>query len=178
MITLLRYFRQGKCSGYKSKLKKVVYRSFCKIIGIIHERLADVWVLQLLVIFIIYSFYVSYRELCYLYNEKSYFQINTVLAVLWHVIRFQSLNDNAFVKNHKSVSNHEFLFLLLSILLQIFSSNLSFLFKFECFSLCMLSHLDSVHGLQPSSSCPWNFPGKNTGMGCHFPLQGIFLTQG
>ena len=26
--------------------------------------------------------------------------------------------------------------------------------------------------------CPWNFPGKNTGVGCHFLLQGIFLTQG
>ena len=23
----------------------------------------------------------------------------------------------------------------------------------------------------------WNFPGKNTGVGCHFLLQGIFLTQ-
>jgi hypothetical protein len=26
--------------------------------------------------------------------------------------------------------------------------------------------------------CPWDSPGKNTGMGCHFLLQGIFLTQG
>ena len=26
--------------------------------------------------------------------------------------------------------------------------------------------------------CPWNFPSKNTGAGCHFLLQGIFLTQG
>ena len=26
--------------------------------------------------------------------------------------------------------------------------------------------------------CPWNFPGKNTGVGCHFLLQGVFLTQG
>ena len=26
--------------------------------------------------------------------------------------------------------------------------------------------------------CPWYFPGKNTGAGCHFLLQGIFLTQG
>ena len=25
--------------------------------------------------------------------------------------------------------------------------------------------------------CQWDFPGKNTGMGCHFLLQGIFLTQ-
>ena len=32
----------------------------------------------------------------------------------------------------------------------------------------------------PGSSvlCPWDFPGKNTGMGCHFLLQGIFPTQG
>ena len=26
--------------------------------------------------------------------------------------------------------------------------------------------------------CPWNSPGRNTGMGCHFLLQGIFRTQG
>ena len=26
--------------------------------------------------------------------------------------------------------------------------------------------------------CPWNFPGKNPGVGCHVLLQGIFLTQG
>ena len=26
--------------------------------------------------------------------------------------------------------------------------------------------------------CPWNFPGKNTGMGFHFLLQGIFPAQG
>ena len=27
-------------------------------------------------------------------------------------------------------------------------------------------------------SLPWNFPGKSTGVGCHFLLQGIFPTQG
>ena len=26
--------------------------------------------------------------------------------------------------------------------------------------------------------CLWNFPGKSTGVGFHFPLQGIFPTQG
>ena len=26
--------------------------------------------------------------------------------------------------------------------------------------------------------CPWDFLGKNTGVGSHFLLQGIFLTQG
>ena len=25
--------------------------------------------------------------------------------------------------------------------------------------------------------CPWDFPGKNTGMGCQFLLQNIFPTQ-
>ena len=30
----------------------------------------------------------------------------------------------------------------------------------------------------PGSLCPWDSPCKNTGMGCHALLQGIFLTQG
>ena len=34
------------------------------------------------------------------------------------------------------------------------------------------------HGLQPARFlCPWDSPSKNTGVGCHFLLQGIFLTQ-
>ena len=33
-------------------------------------------------------------------------------------------------------------------------------------------------GLQPTRFlCPWDSPGKNTGVGCHFLLQGIFPTQ-
>ena len=35
------------------------------------------------------------------------------------------------------------------------------------------------HGLQPTGlPCPWDFPGKNPGAGCHFLLRGIFPTQG
>ena len=35
------------------------------------------------------------------------------------------------------------------------------------------------HGLQPARLlCPWDSPGKNTGVGDHSLLQGIFLTQG
>ena len=35
------------------------------------------------------------------------------------------------------------------------------------------------HGLQPTRLLrPWDSPGKNTGVGCHFLLQGIFSTQG
>ena len=37
-----------------------------------------------------------------------------------------------------------------------------------------------THGLYKAfhAPCPWDFPGKNTGVGCHSLLQGIFLTQG
>ena len=35
------------------------------------------------------------------------------------------------------------------------------------------------HGLEPPRLLrPWDFPGKSTGVGCHFLLQGIFPTQG
>ena len=35
------------------------------------------------------------------------------------------------------------------------------------------------HGLQPARIlCPWDSPGKNTGVGCQFHLQGIFPAQG
>ena len=35
------------------------------------------------------------------------------------------------------------------------------------------------HRLQPSRLlCPWDFPGKKTGLGCHVLLKAIFLIQG
>ena len=49
---------------------------------------------------------------------------------------------------------------------------------------CVLSHAvvsNSLppHGLQSTRLlCPWNFPGKNTHVGCHSLLQGMVLTQG
>ena len=47
---------------------------------------------------------------------------------------------------------------------------------------CILSPVRLLirpHGLKPTTlSCPWDFPGKNAGVGGHFLLQGIFLTQG
>ena len=41
--------------------------------------------------------------------------------------------------------------------------------------MCALSYLILFN---PRLLCPWDFPGKNTGVGCQFLLQGIFLTQG
>ena len=46
-------------------------------------------------------------------------------------------------------------------------------------SRSVISDTLQPHGLQPTRlPCPWNFPGKFTGLGCHFLLQGIFPTQG
>ena len=50
--------------------------------------------------------------------------------------------------------------------------------------LLLVSHrpcpaLLGPHGLQPARLlCPWGFPGKNAGVGCHFLLLGISLTLG
>ena len=46
-------------------------------------------------------------------------------------------------------------------------------------SCSVISNSLQPHGLEPARLlCPWNFPGKNTGVGCHFLLQGIFPIQG
>ena len=41
-----------------------------------------------------------------------------------------------------------------------------------------LSSCASFYFFQLTLFYPWGSPGKNTGVGCHFLLQGIFLTQG
>ena len=51
------------------------------------------------------------------------------------------------------------------------------------FCCCLVAKLCPIlfrpYGLQPTwILCPWDFPGKNTGVGCHFLLQGVFPTQG
>ena len=46
-------------------------------------------------------------------------------------------------------------------------------------SRSVVSEFLQLHGLQPARLlCSWDSPGKNTRVGCHVLLQGIFLTQG
>ena len=46
-------------------------------------------------------------------------------------------------------------------------------------SLSVVSDSLWPHGLQPARLLhPWDSPGKDTGVGCHFLLQGVFPTQG
>ena len=42
----------------------------------------------------------------------------------------------------------------------------------------MSDSCDPMDSSLPRLLCPWNSPGKDTGVGCHFLLQGIFPTQG
>ena len=54
-----------------------------------------------------------------------------------------------------------------------------FLKKSESVSHSVMSDSSRPHGLQPARLlCPWNSPGKNTSVGSHSLLQGIFPTQG
>ena len=65
--------------------------------------------------------------------------------------------------------------LLISSTRQIYSAP-SALVLFSCYGVS--SSLDPP-GLQPTCLfCPWYFPGKNAGVGCHFLLWGIFPIQG
>ena len=46
-------------------------------------------------------------------------------------------------------------------------------------SQSVVSNSLRTHRLYPTRLlCPWDFPGKNTGVSCHFLLQSIFPTQG
>ena len=43
----------------------------------------------------------------------------------------------------------------------------------------LMKRMPFMEPIQPARLlCPWDSPGKNTGEGCHFFLQGVFLTQG
>ena len=48
-----------------------------------------------------------------------------------------------------------------------------------CVNHSVVSDSLRSHGLYPSRLlCPWNSPGKDTGVGCYSPLHQIFLIQG
>ena len=52
------------------------------------------------------------------------------------------------------------------------------LFVASCSVTSVLSDSLQSHGPWPTRIlCPWDSPGKNTGMGCYSLLQGIFPTQ-
>ena len=76
--------------------------------------------------------------------------------------------DNAFMENDKN-------------LLQSLPPPYTKINQNRCVYGCMLSCVQlfaTARTVADRLICPWYFPGKNTGVGCHFLFQGIFLTQG
>ena len=70
-----------------------------------------------------------------------------------------------------SVGSTQFFFSLLTVL----KSGL----VRESVNHSVMSNSSRPHRPQPARIlCPWNSPGKNTGVGCHSVLQGILPTQG
>ena len=47
-----------------------------------------------------------------------------------------------------------------------------------CVPVKLLSHIWLCNPWTARLLCPWNYPSKNTGVGCHALLQKIFLAQG
>ena len=73
------------------------------------------------------------------------------------------------------------------VVIRYISSHFKSVFELVCMCACSFTCVhaqlcsDSLQplGLQPARVLsPQNFPGKNTGVGCHFLLHGIFLMEG
>ena len=107
-----------------------------------------------------------------------------------HKLKSKSIPRHFFLSLWNQASQTPIDTCLFSLILQLLVMNIYFVMpkitynsaKTQGSILCVCSILsDSVglHGLQLTRLLhPWDFPGKDTGMGCHFRLQGIFLTQG
>ena len=68
---------------------------------------------------------------------------------------------------HSSVSEHLGYFFYLQI------------WAFPKLACSVVFEFGKCHGQRSLAVySPWDFPGENTGVGCHFLLQGIFLVQG
>ena len=83
------------------------------------------------------------------------------LTVISHVFQIKRLPFSEFQFPHLSkVENHQ---------------------RLLCCCCCLVIQCPTPwqpQGLQPTRLlCPWDFPGRNTGVGCRFLLQGIFSTQ-
>ena len=70
----------------------------------------------------------------------------------------------------------EVIYIIFSISVNHFSKNMCVHAKSLQSWLTLCDPMDC--SLQWSSLCPWDSLGKNTGVGCHALLQGIFPTQG
>ena len=77
-------------------------------------------------------------------------------------------------QDHVYIQRLGFRFILCSQIILALKLNSSTLGRKRKWSLSVISNSLWPHGLLPARLLhPWNFPGKDTGMGCHFLLQGL-----
>ena len=108
------------------------------------------------------------------------FPLCFLLGVLWIQV-FESLIQVNFCEGCQLVIQFHFFVCSYLVLPMPFIgvTVLSPLSILESVSRSVVSDILRLHGLQPSRLlCPRNSPAMNTGVGCHFLLQGIFPTQG
>ena len=122
-------------------------------------------------------------------NSRSQFCVNWIANLLAASLKTKSsfilpcfISDHVhFITKTSTFVFCYFLYwgLLLSILPFTFKSSISYTGWWWCLVAQSCPTLLWPHGLWPARLlCPRDFPGKNTGMRCHFLLQGIFPTQG
>ena len=98
-------------------------------------------------------------------------QLPLFTLIICEVVYYSGLVTNNLIVHPKST-----ICLLVDYLLLEFGQGASLMFVYVC---SVVSDSLQPHGLQPARLlCLRNFSGKNTGVGCHFLLQGIFPTQG
>ena len=119
------------------------------------------------------------------------FIINCSKAILLHSF-YQLINNSQSNSSiHSQLDSEECLSIHLHLSFISYSnatkSDLYFLISpvlllLDTYSMCACSVMSNSlqpHGLQPTRfCCPWNFPGKNIVVGCHFLLQGLSPIQG
>ena len=95
---------------------------------------------------------------------------------IWVVSRF------TFITNNVARSNLEYIYWVtykISFVVYTVTEILRSLYESESVSHSVVSDSLIPHGREPARLlCACNSPGKNTGVGYHFLLQRIFLTQG
>ena len=117
-------------------------------------------------------------------QESEFLNFYSPLVFYGHVSQ-KALHKNQHITGLLEIQPHASINIS-SVITQVRSRNLGFpssLRPRQIMSLrevCMISlaHLfcDPMD-CSPPRSCPWDSLGKDTGVGCHFLLQGIFLTQ-
>ena len=98
------------------------------------------------------------------YTHSGTMLTNIMLSFLnWHIIKRDKCIQHQYYLNACSI--------LINLILIITQG--------ACLVPSVMSNSLQPYGLYPARLlCPWDSPGKNTGMGCQALLQGIFLTQG